>query len=124
MDNIITLCLRDIIIDYIITLLFIIYRSNILDPLIHDPSSSVPLTTEHDEQAGDTNDGRQYPQNDPHNGGDAQVQQPTKLVQFVAVVSTIIVLVTYEIHGDTATVSALELIREARTIVIRSDNCL
>lgn len=86
-----------------------------LDPLIHDPPSSVPLTTEHDEQTGDTNDGRQYRQNDPHNGGDAQVQQPTQLVQFVAVVSTIIVLVTYEIHGDTATVSALELIREART---------
>lgn len=63
----------DIIIENIITLLFIIYKSNILDPLIHDPPSSVPLTTEHDEQTGDTNNGRQYTQNDPHNGGDAQV---------------------------------------------------
>lgn len=95
--------------------MFIGYRSNILDPLIHDLPSSVPPTTEHDEQAGDTNDGRQHPQNDPHNGGNAQVQQPTQLVLFVAVVSTIIVLVTDETHGDTATVSALELIGVART---------
>lgn len=104
-------------------ILFVGYKSDILDPLIHDPPSPAIPTTEHYAQTRDTNDGHQYPQHNPHNGGDAQVQDTAQLVQFVAAVATIVVLVTDEIHGDTAAIRALEFIGVARTIVIRRDNC-